>query len=83
MCRVPWCKSRRNVTCHHILARARGGKDEIENGLTLCAGCHRLVEENKLEITRRDGCLIISELGTAGEAAGVPKKKRPIKAILA
>lgn len=35
------CGSTQNLTVHHCLALARGGKSTLENCISLCATCHR------------------------------------------
>ncbi|MGH3998063.1 MAG: HNH endonuclease [Pseudonocardiaceae bacterium] len=39
--------------CHHVLTRARGGKDEADNLVALCRRCHSWVHANPAEATRR------------------------------
>ena len=39
-CAVPGCTSYRNLHAHHIQPRSRGGGDEDENQITLCAWHH-------------------------------------------
>lgn len=34
------CRSRRQLTPHHILPRSRGGPDTKQNLVTLCVLCH-------------------------------------------
>jgi 5-methylcytosine-specific restriction endonuclease McrA len=36
-----FCGTRNNLEIHHQHLRARGGKDQIENLITLCDSCHR------------------------------------------
>ncbi len=40
-------------TFHHILAKADGGTNAIENIKTLCPGCHRIVDGNERKRRRR------------------------------
>jgi hypothetical protein len=35
---------------HHIVFRSQGGKDTIDNLVTLCEGCHKKVHEGKLKL---------------------------------
>jgi len=39
-CRVPGCRSSRNLDVHHIIHREHGGTHEIENLICLCEGHH-------------------------------------------
>jgi 5-methylcytosine-specific restriction endonuclease McrA len=36
-----YCGKRTNLEEHHQHSRAHGGKDQIENLITLCGSCHR------------------------------------------
>ncbi len=38
------CHKTTNLHVHHIIPRQEGGTDEMENLITLCAGCHKSVE---------------------------------------
>ncbi len=49
-CRVPWCRSSRNIDQHHLLARSEGGEHALENLITLCESHH---------IAHHQGALII------------------------
>ncbi len=53
-CRVPWCRSSRNVDCHHIIHVSKGGKHTLENLICLCESHH---------IAHHEGALLIE--GTA------------------
>jgi 5-methylcytosine-specific restriction endonuclease McrA len=33
------------VTVHHLTPRFRGGKDTLENLVTLCEGCHKKIHQ--------------------------------------
>jgi len=35
------CRNKVRIQAHHIVPRRLGGGDELENLVTLCAGCHR------------------------------------------
>jgi 5-methylcytosine-specific restriction enzyme A len=35
------CGKRSNLEVHHQQSRARGGKDQIDNLISLCSNCHR------------------------------------------
>jgi 5-methylcytosine-specific restriction endonuclease McrA len=45
MCQMPGCKSRRNLHVHHIKkwASASSLRYDINNGITLCKFCHKMV----------------------------------------
>src|SRR5690606_9410703 len=53
-CRVPWCRSSRNVDCHHMRPISKGGKHTLDNLILLCESHH---------IAHHEGALIIE--GTA------------------
>jgi len=44
-CRAPGCGRTRFLEIHHIVARQKGGGNNPENLVTLCAACHRLWHE--------------------------------------
>jgi len=44
-CQAPGCGRTRFLEVHHIVARNRGGSNQAENLVTLCASCHRLWHE--------------------------------------
>ena len=44
-CRAPGCGRTRFLEVHHIKPRSRGGSNQAENLVTLCAACHRLWHE--------------------------------------
>ena len=50
-CRRKGCQNTRYVHLHHVTPRAKGGTNEAENLVTLCAACHDLWHERggKLE----------------------------------
>ena len=39
-CRVPDCRSARNLDVHHIVPREKGGSHDVENLITLCESHH-------------------------------------------
>jgi hypothetical protein len=39
-CRVPWCRSSRNIDQHHIVPKRDGGTHTIENVVSLCESHH-------------------------------------------
>ena len=50
-CRVPWCRSSRNLDLHHLVPRARGGTHEVDGIVTLCEAHHLAHHEGSLAIT--------------------------------
>ena len=46
------CNARGGLTPHHVIPQSRGDKsaDELNNLLTLCAGCHRAAHDGFLDI---------------------------------
>lgn len=54
-CTRPGCRSRRHLQVHHIVPRAVGGRNVLENLATLCASCHRQAHrhETAATLTRR------------------------------
>ena len=56
-CQNPVC-GRRDVTPHHIVFRANGGTDELENMVSLCSWCHlEGVHGGRLKVEGRAGRL--------------------------
>jgi hypothetical protein len=51
------CKEKKSLDAHHIIWREDGGKDTIENLITLCKQCHKKVHKGKLKL------LILGVLG--------------------
>jgi hypothetical protein len=49
-CRVPGCRSARNIDVHHIVHREHGGSHEPENLVCLCVGHHTAHHEGTLII---------------------------------
>ena len=45
-CRRKGCQHTRHVHLHHILPRAKGGTNELDNLVTLCTACHELWHQN-------------------------------------
>ncbi len=39
-CRVPWCRSSRNIDQHHLIQRSDGGEHTLQNLITLCESHH-------------------------------------------
>jgi hypothetical protein len=52
-CRVPGCRSTRNLDVHHLIPRCEGGGHELWNLLVLCSGHHRLHHDGVLTISGR------------------------------
>ncbi len=44
-CEAPGCTSRANLHDHHVVFRAQGGSDELENRIVLCEGHHRCLHD--------------------------------------
>ena len=44
------CNKKGNLDAHHIIWKEHGGKDTIENLITLCKQCHKKVHKGKLKL---------------------------------
>ena len=44
-CQAPGCGRTRFLEVHHIVARQKGGTNQLDNLVTLCGACHRLWHE--------------------------------------
>jgi len=44
------CKNRDGLHPHHVVYKSRGGKDEMNNIITLCWKCHRMHHDGHLDI---------------------------------
>ncbi|MBM3243106.1 hypothetical protein FJZ31_43155 [Candidatus Poribacteria bacterium] len=44
------CHKKSNLDAHHIIFRENGGKDSIENLITLCKQCHKKLHKGKLKL---------------------------------
>jgi 5-methylcytosine-specific restriction endonuclease McrA len=44
------CHERNGIDPHHVIYKSNGGKDEMNNLLTLCRRCHDGVHQKHLEI---------------------------------
>ena len=51
------CGNRNGLHPHHIVYKSQGGKDELDNLLTLDWICHRAVHENHLVVIVEDGII--------------------------
>ena len=47
-CRVPWCRSSRNIDQHHIRPISEGGEHTLDNLITLCESHHIALHEGAL-----------------------------------
>jgi len=54
-CRVPGCRSSRNLDVHHVVEFAHGGSHEAANLVTICSGHHRAIHEGRLTLTMENG----------------------------
>jgi hypothetical protein len=43
-------KQKIRLEAHHLIFRERGGKDTLNNLLTLCAACHKKLHQNKIQL---------------------------------
>lgn len=50
-CRL--CGATDNLECHHIMPTRYGGRNMIENGITLCVPCHDPLRDHELEWIER------------------------------
>lgn len=46
--RCALCDNTKYIQIHHIIQRSRGGSDEMQNLITLCADCHALAHGTDL-----------------------------------
>lgn len=44
------CKSRNNLTPHHVVYQSQGGTDDLFNLLTLCINCHDDVHRGQMRL---------------------------------
>ena len=59
-CRVPGCRSRRNIDVHHIVPRAAGGTHDVDNLCLLCESHHLALHDGSLVITGEAPALIFT-----------------------
>jgi HNH endonuclease len=71
LCRVPGCKNTHFVDVHHLQPRSEGGKNTLDNLITLCTAHHRATHRGELIIeTTAEGLGYRHADGTPyGEAA--------------
>jgi hypothetical protein len=50
-CTVPGCRAATYLHMHHLIPRARGGKNRVSNLILLCSAHHRAHHEGRLVIT--------------------------------
>ncbi len=50
-CRVPGCRSKRNLDVHHIVFQSRRGSHKASNLITLCSGHHQQLHEGALVVS--------------------------------
>jgi hypothetical protein len=62
-CRNPRCKSRNNLSAHHVIFRSEGGDDASWNLITLCAFHHEKIHRYELYI-------LVAEGNWVGEGGG-------------
>jgi 5-methylcytosine-specific restriction endonuclease McrA len=46
-CRAAGCRGTGFLAVHHVVPRERGGGNTLENLITLCAGCHRVLHARR------------------------------------
>ena len=56
------------VDIHHIVYRSHGGKDEIDNLIALCRGCHEMAHNN--ELTMGDLMILVRRRGATTKEMG-------------
>ena len=44
-CRAAGCRGTSFLAVHHLVPRERGGANTLDNLITLCSGCHRVLHE--------------------------------------
>ena len=47
-CQAPGCTNARFLEIHHVRARQNGGSNDLQNLVTLCSRCHRMMHERAL-----------------------------------
>jgi hypothetical protein len=77
-CRIPGCRSSRNLELHHIEHFEDGGTHDPENLITTCGGHHDAHHDGKLWISGTSSALIVRRLDDPIEEASLPSKKPPL-----
>jgi hypothetical protein len=68
-CRVPGCRSARNLEVHHVIHREHGGGHEAANLILLCSACHAAHHRGKLRISGTAAQLVVERLAHVGAQA--------------
>jgi len=50
------CNNSHYLTPHHIVFQSQGGKDDLDNLVTLCIWCHNAVHDGNLEVAVKKVC---------------------------
>jgi hypothetical protein len=50
-CRIPGCRSARNIDLHHLEHRADGGGHDPSNIICVCGSCHRAIHDGRLIVS--------------------------------
>ena len=61
-CQVCDYKKEKVLQIHHIVERAKGGNDELENLVLLCPNCHREIHAGLLKLFWRDGEMVATQV---------------------
>jgi hypothetical protein len=76
-CRVPGCRSARNIEIHHIVHREDGGSHEPSNLVCLCSGHHGAHHDGRLIIRGTADALEVVRLDEAVDTfhVEIPEEK--------
>jgi hypothetical protein len=69
-CCVPGCSRRSHLESHHVHWRSRGGRDTIDNQITVCALHHRMIHDGHIRVTGAAPDGLMWELGCRVNDAG-------------
>lgn len=58
-----YCGFRETLDPHHIKFASRGGKDELDNLITLCRSCHDGIHAGGLVVTNEAGKITFRRIG--------------------